>query len=384
MSELGDLLELLHTGGTGDQSVQATIATWSHRERAHAAFVAEAEASRTVTLYAEGVDDAPAERSSTVRLWLAPPDRAREEDDEGAIAVRRGGLWWRYSPGEGAMSNEEEPEVGTSVGDGYAYLFDPGSLLGALVLEPRGTGELRGRSVVRAVARPRPSADDDGRDWTLHALAFGADGWQIAVDAELGVLLSVESLRDGVPFSRVEVVDLTVGEPIDDDVFVFVPPAGETIEPLDMPAADHALSVDELARRAPFAVFVPDALGAGWELDLVFQPGSARRGIPPTAYATVRSEDGHWSASVAQTAVGDGDHDERFDSLDLPEHWRTEARGGRELRVREPPESWATALVRMELEGTHIQLASRDLSVDRLADLAARLVRAPTQSPGWG
>jgi outer membrane lipoprotein-sorting protein len=381
MTELGDLLELLHTGGVGDATVRATIVTWTHLERSSKAFQAMAEEQGSALFSAYGPVDTevPEETTSTFRIWIAPPDRAREEHDD-SIAVCRGRLWWRYSPDEGAVSNEEEPEVRTNVAEGFKHLLDPGSLLGVVTLEPAGRGEVNGREVVLATARARNPGDEEER-WTRHELGFGADEWRLAVDAERGVLLRLESLRGGEPFSRSEIVELAIGEPIDDDVFVFVPPPGEELQPLDHHPVHHSLAPDELARLAGFAVFVPDRVADGWEVDLALHGGSERGGVAPTAFVNLRSEDGLWSATIAQT-VGESD-DGPFDALDQPTHWRTETRGGLELRLREPPESWATALVRTEIEETRIQITSNTLGVDRLADLAGRLVRAPADQPGW-
>ncbi|HEX8120717.1 MAG TPA: hypothetical protein VF549_05545 [Solirubrobacteraceae bacterium] len=383
MGELGDLLELLQTGGVRDTTVRATIETWVHHERSSEAFRAGVEedggAVFTAYAYPEDDEEVPQEATSTHRLWLAPPDRAREEHDDG-FAVRRGALWWRYSPSEGAVSNEDDPEVTSSVGEGFAHLLDPGSLLGSIVLEPVGRGELRGREVVLATARPRDRRDED-QGWTRHHLGFGADEWRLAVDVELGVLVRLESLRGGEPFSRSEILELEVGRPIDDEVFVFVPPPGEEVQPLDFPRPHHSLAPDELAELAPFPVFLPDRVGADWEVDLHFQPGSARRQIEPTAHLHLRSDDGLWNAAITQTASDAPE--QRFDVLDEPERWRTETRGGRELRVREPSESWEIAVVRTEIDGTRIDVTSQTLGVERLAELAERLVRAEPQQPEW-
>ena len=82
-----------------------------------------------------GVGYAPADAEgdcepieSIVRVWLAPPDRGREEregaDGEG-FGVRRGGLWWHYDPHNGALSNEHDREVGSGIGEEVWWLLDP-------------------------------------------------------------------------------------------------------------------------------------------------------------------------------------------------------------------------------------------------------------------
>ncbi len=51
---------------------------------------------------------------SLIRVWIAPPDRLREERETSDLdwfGVRRGELWWQYDSHEGAVSNEDEPEA---------------------------------------------------------------------------------------------------------------------------------------------------------------------------------------------------------------------------------------------------------------------------------
>jgi hypothetical protein len=59
-------------------------------------------------------------------------------------------------------------------------------------------------------------------------------------------------------------------------------------------------------------------------------------------------------------------------------------RDGRRMQVREPAESWQPAQLRMELDGTRIDMHSNDVGAAALADLAAGLVRAPTEPPDLG
>ena len=157
----------------------------------------------------------------------------------------------------------------------------------------------------------------------------------------------------------------------------------EAVQPLGHGHLHHRLSVDKLVALAPFTVLVPASLGHDWALDLSFVEGSERQGLPATAFVHVRSEGGHWQAAISETSAEDLALDESYDSLDRAEHWRTEVRDCRELHVREPPESWADVLVRMEAEGTRVQITSHDLGAERLVDLAARLVPAPAEPPGW-
>jgi hypothetical protein len=129
MSELGDLLELVD--GAELRTVRATIRTWRHHERGRRAYRAHAErAGAVVGSYGPGVTEETHE--DVIRLWLAPPGRAREEHEAGHVGVRDGARWWMYHPQAGATSNGGDPSVRAGVAEAYEPLFAPGPLLGAL------------------------------------------------------------------------------------------------------------------------------------------------------------------------------------------------------------------------------------------------------------
>lgn len=391
VGELGNLLELLHRGGTGDRTVRATIRTWSDPEVASEAFraAAEEEGGTVFTAYAvasdgEEEEDVRDRGPELVRLWLAPPDRVREEAEGGPeprVGVRVGRRWWMYDEYNGALSNEDDEQVHSGVGEQHRVLFAPGRLLGALVLEPAGAGEVAGRPARLAVARPRPGGDDDREPpWMLHEIGAGAEEWSLAVDEEHGVLLSVEARRGGRAFQRIEVLELAVGEAIPDEVFTFEPPPGEEVRGVrDDFRLHHHVRLEELGRLVPFAVFVPDRLAAGWRLESMFSEGSGRPSIPPTVHVRVVSDDGHWQVALDEVAADAEPPD--YDALDVPEAWETVVREGREIAVREPSESWAGRLARVEIEGTRITLSSGEVGTEHLVELAARLVRAPEAPP---
>ena len=146
MSARGDLLELVDRGGLDVRAVRATIRTWRHHARAVEAQRAHAErVGAAFGTYGPGVHEEESEH--VVRLWLAPPDRAREERDEGHVSVRDGARWWTYHPTAGVMSNEADPSVRMSVGDTHSLLFAPGALLAGNLLEAEYTEAKVGRRV---------------------------------------------------------------------------------------------------------------------------------------------------------------------------------------------------------------------------------------------
>jgi hypothetical protein len=96
---LGALLVLLHGADAPVETVEVTYRLWRHRQRAHAAFVADAEEQkpRGASIAPYGLGEAqpePAESEETVRIWRAG-ERARSSN---ALAAAR----WRHDASRGA------------------------------------------------------------------------------------------------------------------------------------------------------------------------------------------------------------------------------------------------------------------------------------------
>ena len=111
MGDLGDLLVLLHGARGRVSTVRAVVRAWQHVRVSREAMARRVDRGDVVA-YAPA--DVPERESveSLVRVWLAPPDRAREER-EGShgewLGVRRGRLWWRYDAHNGAEQRAGRP-----------------------------------------------------------------------------------------------------------------------------------------------------------------------------------------------------------------------------------------------------------------------------------
>jgi hypothetical protein len=259
-----------------------------------------------------------------VRLWLAPPDRAREEREgsQGAsVGVRRGAHWWRYDEVNGAMSNQGAPDSG------------------------------------------------------------GADELLLDVDAERGTLLRIESRFEREPIVLSEVVEIPFDEAFDEDTFVFTPPAGEAVRSIvDLLPVRRDLTIEQAVALAPFTVWIPARLRADWQTQIGFAAEQDRPSMAPQVHLHYRAPDGTHGLSVAESPAGHpGEHSDYEHAQ--PNRWRTIDRNQRRMQVREPAESWQPAQVRLELDGTRILIHSTDLGADALADVAVGLVRAPSEPP---
>lgn len=386
MSDLGDLLVLLHGARGRIATVRATVRMWRHQQRQHEAMGRSMRDDGGVTAYASlDVESLPDTAESVVRVWLAPPDRAREEHegaDGAGYGVRRGRLWWHYSPHSGAVSNIDRPEVDSGIGEELWWLLEPAPLIGVLDFDGITPGRQADRGTLRVRAVPRAFAADDG--WPLVRLgAAGADELLLDVDAERGTLLRIESRFQGEPIVISEIVEIAFDEPFADDVFVFTPPPGEEIRSIaDEFAVERSLTIEQAVARARFTVWILARVPAGWETEIAFAAESSRPAMAPQVHLHYRAQDGTHEVNVAESpADHPGEHSDYEHAR--PNPWQPIDRDGRSMQIREPAEDWQPAQVLLELDGTRIHMHSGDLSADRLADLAATLVPAPSEPPAF-
>lgn len=157
--ELGALLVLLHDADAPLGNVHATYRIWRHEERLKEAFLADAEEQRRrgasiSTTYRSGSDEPePPEREETVEIWREG-ERFREEHHGGQrggyYAIADGPLWWMWDERMGAMSNQDDPSVGSGVGQKLEVMLNPTPLLSALRFRVAGSSQVAGSHDHRA------------------------------------------------------------------------------------------------------------------------------------------------------------------------------------------------------------------------------------------
>jgi hypothetical protein len=379
MSDVSELLVLLHGARGRVSTVRATVRMWRHLGRHGAAlqragWVGYAPIGRPER---EAVEE-------LVRVWFAPPDRAREEHEgsHGAwVAVRRGPQWWRYDDVNGAMSNEGAPDSRGGIGDELEWLLDPAPAMGMLEFDTIAPARRAGRPVLRVRAVPRTAAA--GNDGPLMRLgAVGADELLLEVDAERGALLRIESRFEREPIALSEVVEIAFDEAFAEDTFVLEPPPGEAVRSVvDLLPVRHDLTIEQAVALAPFTVWIPARLPADWETQIGFAVGQDRPPMAPHVFLHYRAADGTHSLRIAESPA-DGPRDVEAEGPGGP--WREIERNQRHVQTREPSDPWQTAQARVDLDGTRILIQSTDLAADALADVAASLIPAPSEPPQLG
>lgn len=219
------ILELMFGAKERYRTARATIREWRDektvtevRER-----FATSEAYRKTFGHEAGEYDPPRyeneEFERVWRVWHERPDRWRQEaesPDGTEYRVIDGRSFWAYDPREGAhaattASGTFGPEFE------IAHLFDPESGAPDLCyLEMRIVGRIRhaGRETLK-VRATKPG----GWEYPPEPLWWGADDYELVVDAERGVILRLASRLDGRAFDATEVLEVGFDEPFPEGTF---------------------------------------------------------------------------------------------------------------------------------------------------------------------
>jgi outer membrane lipoprotein-sorting protein len=384
---LGDLLVLMVNAHRSFTTLRGEVRIWHHNERsheavmrAHAARVA-AGSSASIAQSAEGSEPQPVESEHLLRVWLAPPDRLREElvttsDGKRSVstAVHVGDVWWSYDPAGGAQTNAGSRASQIDVHLPRAVI-DPGPLLSSRVLEIAGDAVHAGRPAIRLIATPSPAVTFP---WQ-HGAHAGEWPQELLVDAERGIVLRCASLLHGEPFAIVEFLAVAFDEELPDAAFVFEPPAGEELR--DVRGVQRGqlgpIRLQRAVECAPFGIYVPARVPDDWRLHVYFSEQDERRRWPAAVHLHYTEERATLNVNLNEHAAG---------GLDIPSSapdgspWSVVHTEHGPLRIWEPAEGerGMPRIALIEIAGTRIQISTDDLDAAAITRLAASLVPAPS------
>lgn len=193
MSELGDVLELMHTSEHRWRSLRAEGREWRHQALHLEAFMRMVERRRpgSVSVFGGSSEEAeePEEAESTWRLWMEGTHKVRAEfavgHGEMVTAIVDGSTWWSWSPSTGALTNEGRENAETGLGPGTA-LVHPAMILPAIDLEIRDRTTKLDRSVYEVLATSSEDDEEGENSGLLHGIGSGAEEYALLVDAERG------------------------------------------------------------------------------------------------------------------------------------------------------------------------------------------------------
>lgn len=387
MSELAELLELLYGAHARFRSARGALREWRDVELSERAMRHEVEqqgrregsAGRARSMqiaYARGpAGPAPQPQIETiVRFWLEPPDRVREEHHsthpygrDGLVMVKRGELWWQYDPRSGAMSNEDEREVGSGVGDLLEQLLDPIDLLAGRELELLGKETtFAGRPALDVRSRPRPSNNP-----LIHGFRFGAQEYRHLVDRERGVLLRSALLFQGEEFAVTELSEVAFDETFPEDTFMLDLPSGETFASPGAGRPFRHITIEEAVERAGFPLWVIPRLPEGqWRMLVVHVEPRERPPVQEMVHITYMREDAQHQLRLSESAPASEAAawaaDQELENIE---------RDGKPYRLvrGEPGRLGPPTTLLFERGPTSIQLSSPDLPLETLLGLADSL-----------
>ncbi|HZQ86961.1 MAG TPA: hypothetical protein VFA83_19095 [Acidimicrobiales bacterium] len=373
MSELGDVLALLHRPEPRYRTLHAEGTEWRHSALLHEAFTRSIPPGAEVaTVWRADGREEPETRLEQWRLWEEPPDRLRAEyavGDDIATVIFQGPTWWSHSASMGALTNNGAANSSPGKGPGEV-LFRPARLLPMLQLTVTGRSEQLGRPAYNVRGEPRPL--DRHRDRELHSLGSGADAYELTVDVERGFLLRTEALMGGQPFRRIEVTGLELDVPLHGDVFTPQAPEGEEFE---VPHHDRTVPLGQVGAEVPFTVFVP-APAPGILGFVHVADANRRRGTHQhvrLTYFVAQPGGGHGNLWVNESAT-------ELTTL-IDDAWRQIG----DLSILEDSSmGYLRVKVRLVRDGTYIHLETTALSVDELVRIARSLVSLPPSPPVVG
>jgi outer membrane lipoprotein-sorting protein len=369
VSELGELLELLHGADAPFETLFARFRIWRHDERTHAAFraYADSQPGTSIGVLTATRGASPEESEEIISIWREQPDRARMERP-GSYGVCVGERWWMWQDQVGAISNADDESVSSSLGDELTALLSPARLLAVLRFEPTGRAERLGRPVIVANAWPRPSPRQGPDGFALDDFGLGAERYRLEIDAERGIILASQSFTGNAPFIEVEALELKLDEPIDQARFEFVPPEGEEVRSsLDLGHSMRSVSIAEAQAAAPFTVLIPQRVPPAWQVRCHYVGEPDR----PSVHLHYQSESAHESLNISQGYATDL-------APEIDEQGFEEAQAGeRRVWVRGRDQHFPQTQLYMDHEDTRILMTSESLTTDQLIALAAMLVPAP-------
>lgn len=235
MSADQEILRFIHGSGGRFVTARATVREWRDEKTAgevRGRFSATEAYRRSFgPPRSRAAEPSQHERGNFERIWRVwheKPDRWRQEIELSGgsgteYRVVDGKATWIYSPEIGARAATTEGKFGPEFE--IAYLFDPYG--GAPVLddlEMRVVGRIRqaGREAVRVEATMLG-------EWKYppDPLMWGADDYELVVDAERGVILRSASRLGGQAFDIMEILDVGFDEVFPDGTFVLDLPGVE-------------------------------------------------------------------------------------------------------------------------------------------------------------
>ena len=221
MSDLGDLLELLHGAHTRLSMLSIDLCDWHRHRPTTALLLQRGERGTADQLQWRQSGPWPTSTKSLRRIWYRRPRRVRVEIARGRELVRLGVRveddWWRWDRYEGASrgsSASQESSVNEVPPMLAPPLLEPAVLIPRLCFEPGDIGERAGREVMCTRAVPRDESSS----------CESPAAYELEFDLEHGTMLRFVRFEGATCVQISEVRAVRYNENIALDRFIFDPP----------------------------------------------------------------------------------------------------------------------------------------------------------------
>lgn len=226
MSELGDLLELLHDAFSQVTTLELEYQSWRRERPSNDVRISASELGKPQLAWQRS-GPWPVRELRTRRVWFERPGRLRveitEDEDLTRLGVRQGPRWWRWDVLEGTSEGVVSADQGPQAIPPLLVLpvRDAQRLLGRMRFEPIGSARRLGREVVCARAYPREQPRN--RPALSHEFEF---------DAEHGTILRRVEFEDGQCVFEREATAVIYNSALEERCFVFeAPDEQDAVEP---------------------------------------------------------------------------------------------------------------------------------------------------------
>lgn len=369
MTELGELLELMHGATSRAASVHATMTERRRPELLERAFRRFAE--RVQLALGGGYFHMPlggvvpgaeaAEHVWRLELW-AEPERFRQHrtgPDAEQVLVVDGDRWWEWSQAFGLHSHEDR--AGVVLHHGGLDLLDPSGFLAGHTLEAAGEALGAGRRAMRVRVQGRSRGD------RLSGLEPGVDEAELLLDAERGLALRRAELVDGDEALVREVEQIAYDESLPPETFVFELPAAASARGQAEP---HVTTVDEAAALASFTVFKLAAMPPAWRVQAIYVAATELPTLPDSVTLVYTRPDGGQRLRIRETT-----REHELPATGGERRFEHRGRSSIALGPERPAGREPTELI-FARDGTHIRMSSSELSLAALLEHAEQLVPA--------
>jgi hypothetical protein len=285
MNDLERLVKLVRTAGSSFRTIQGTLTVSRNNALADHAAKAYLSGRREATLDADHAEEGTVKMEHEERkadFWHARPSRTRVEGRVRVVSkgppptshpyltIRNDEKWLTSNDQAGDIVGVDA-EAGNALieQEALSYVIDPSVFLKFREHRFVAEGEQDARPVLIFHARP-PKLVGIPTEINLGPIGYG-DTYELAIDADKGVLIGLTTRFDGGLVQTLSVSNLIFDSEIAPTLFAAEPPPGRQARDATG-MLPKFLDLAGARREVPFTVFAADAIPAKAEREMLYEP----------------------------------------------------------------------------------------------------------------